>query len=127
MAHAPATPSELEHHAHAHAHEEHTGPGLYLKIGLVLFILTALEVGVYELAFEHPGMPLGVALHGVFVPVILTLSAFKFALVAMYYMHLKQDSKILSGAFIFSLILAAVIIVGLMVLMAYHHAFARSV
>jgi cytochrome c oxidase subunit 4 len=124
MAHAPATPSELqelEHDVH-----EHPGPGLYLKIGLLLFVLTAMEVGVYELAFEHPGLPIGQALHGVFVPVILALSAFKFALVAMYYMHLKQDSKLLSGTFVFPLILAAVIIVGLMLLLAYHHAFARA-
>jgi cytochrome c oxidase subunit 4 len=124
MAHAPATPSEA--HELAHDVHDHPGPGLYLKIGLLLFVLTALEVGVYELAFEHPGLHLGVALHGVFVPVILILSACKFALVAMYYMHLKQDSRILSGAFVFPLILAGLMIVGLMILVAYHHAFARS-
>jgi cytochrome c oxidase subunit 4 len=123
MAHAPVTPGELE----TLAHDEHThpGPGLYLKIGLALFVLTAMEVGVYEVAFEHPGNALGTALRGVFVPVILALSACKFALVAMYYMHLKQDGKLLSGVFVFALILAALVIVGLMILLAYHHAFAR--
>ncbi|HEU4698737.1 MAG TPA: cytochrome C oxidase subunit IV family protein [Gemmatimonadales bacterium] len=123
MAHASVTPGEMS----SLAHDEHThpGPGLYVKIGLALFVLTALEVGVYEVAFEHPGNALGTALRSVFVPVILLLSACKFALVAMYYMHLKQDGKLLSGVFIFGLILAALIIVGLMLLMAYHHAFAR--
>jgi cytochrome c oxidase subunit 4 len=124
MAHAHATPSEL--HETEHDVHTHPGPGMYLKIGLLLFVLTAMEVGVYELAFEHPGLALGQALHGVFVPVILALSAFKFTLVAMYYMHLKQDSKILSGAFVFPLIIAAGMIVGLILLMAYHHAFARA-
>jgi heme/copper-type cytochrome/quinol oxidase subunit 4 len=44
----------------------------------------------------------------------------------MFYMHLKQDSKLFSGVFVFPLIIAAVIIVGLMLLMAYHMAFARA-
>jgi cytochrome c oxidase subunit IV len=57
---------------------------------------------------------------------LLLLSAAKFALVAMFYMHLKQDSKLFSGVFVFPLIIATIIIVSLMVLMAYHMAFARS-
>ena len=61
-----------------------------------------------------------------FVPMLLLLSAAKFALVAMFYMHLKQDSKLFSGIFVFPLIIATIIIVSLMVLMAYHMTFARS-
>ena len=54
------------------------------------------------------------------------LSAIKFALVAMYYMHLKNDSKLFSGVFVFPLIIAAVVILALIALQAYHWAFARS-
>ena len=61
-----------------------------------------------------------------FVPLLLLLSAAKFALVAMFYMHLKQDSKLFTGVFVFPLIIAAIIVVALMLLMAYHFAFARS-
>jgi heme/copper-type cytochrome/quinol oxidase subunit 4 len=50
----------------------------------------------------------------------------KFALVAMYYMHLKNDSKLFSGVFVFPLIIAAVVILAMVALMAYHWAFARS-
>jgi heme/copper-type cytochrome/quinol oxidase subunit 4 len=57
---------------------------------------------------------------------LLLLSAAKFALVAMFYMHLKQDSKLFSGIFVFPLIIATVIILSLMVLTAYHFVFARS-
>ena len=46
---------------------------------------------------------------------LLLLSAVKFALVAMFYMHLKQDSKLFSGVFVFPLMIAAVIIVALIV------------
>jgi len=44
----------------------------------------------------------------------------------MFYMHLKQDSRLFSGIFVFPLTIATVIIIGLMVLMAYHMAFAKS-
>ena len=105
---------------------EHPSAGIYVKIGIVLFVLTALEVGLYEFTYgEHAGAT-GVALQPFFVPLLLTLSAAKFALVAMYYMHLKQDSRLFTGVFVFPLIIAVVVIVALILLEAYHFAFARS-
>ncbi len=50
------------------------------------------------------------------MPLLLLLSAAKFALVAMFYMHLKQDHRLFTGVFVFPLIIATVIIVALMVL-----------
>ena len=115
--------------AHAtSAHTEHGHPraAVYAKVGLVLFVLTALEVGLYEITYgEHVGS-MGPAIEPFFVPMLLLLSAAKFALVAMFYMHLKQDSKLFSGIFVFPLTIAAVIIVGLMILMSYHMAFSKS-
>ena len=111
--------------AQEHAHD-HPTPGTYAKIGLVLFVLTALEVGLYEFTFgEHAG-PLGHQIEPFFIPLLLALSAVKFALVAMYYMHLKNDSKLFSGVFVFPLIIAAVVIVAMVALMAYHWAYSRS-
>ena len=104
---------------------DHPGPMLYLKIGVILFILTALEVGLYELA--HRGGSVETILKPLLVPLLLILSAGKFALVAMYYMHLKQDSKLFSGLFVFPLIIAALVIVSLIVLFAYHYAFQRVI
>ena len=104
----------------------HPTAGLYAKVGLVLFVLTALEVGLYEITYgEHAG-EMASAIKPFFVPMLLLLSAAKFALVAMFYMHLRQDSKLFSGIFVFPLVIATVIIVSLMVLTAYHFAFARS-
>ena len=123
---ATPTPTVTEARAHEHAEHAHPTAGLYLKIGLVLFVLTALEVGLYEFTYgEHAGAA-GAAIQPFFVPLLLLLSAAKFALVAMFYMHLKQDHRLFSGVFIFPLIIATVLILGLVVLEAYHFAFARS-
>jgi cytochrome c oxidase subunit 4 len=109
-----------EEHAHGHP-----TPGTYTKVGLVLFILTALEVALYEITFgEHAGA-LG-DLRMVFVPALLTLSFAKFALVAMFYMHLKQDHRLFAGVFVFPLTIAAIVILALAALLAYHMAFAKS-
>ncbi len=115
--------------AHSTAHEQeqhHPTPGTYAKIGLLLFVLTALEVGLYEGTYGSNAGALGASLEPFFVPLLLLLSAVKFALVAMYYMHLKNDSKLFSGVFVFPIVIAAVIIVGLVALQAYHWAFAAS-
>jgi heme/copper-type cytochrome/quinol oxidase subunit 4 len=95
-------------------------------VGLVLFVLTAMEVGLYEVTYgEHAGA-FAEDIRPFFVPLLLLLSAAKFALVAMFYMHLKQDSKLFSGVFVFPLTIAALIVFGLMLLMAYHMTFARG-
>ena len=79
----------------AHAHDQHTHPtpGLYLKVAVVLFVLTALEV----LAFEAGRGGLGAGLRPVIEPIVVellvVLSAAKFVLVAMFYIHLKQDPR----------------------------------
>jgi cytochrome c oxidase subunit IV len=115
-------------HATSATEHEHSHPtaGVYAKVGLILFVLTALEVGLYEITYgEHAGAFAG-DIRPFFVPMLLLLSAAKFALVAMFYMHLKQDSKLFSGIFVFPLIIATIIIISMMVLMAYHMAFARS-
>src|ERR671910_1411534 len=111
--------------AHVPAEEHaHPTPGTYAKVGLILFVLTALEVALYEVTYGGSAGAMG-DLTSLFVPILLTLSAAKFALVAAFYMHLRQDSRLLSGVFVFPLIIAAVVIVSLLMLMAYHHAFAR--
>src|SRR5256714_15108825 len=80
---------------------EHAHPtaGVYLRVAAVLVILTVLEVGVFYVPAFHP----------VLVPVLLVLSAAKFALVVMFYMHLKADSRMLTFLFGAPLMLAAVL------------------
>ncbi|HEV8453679.1 MAG TPA: cytochrome C oxidase subunit IV family protein [Gemmatimonadales bacterium] len=108
--------------AHAHDQHAHPTPALYLKVALVLFVLTAMEV----LAFEAGRGGLGASLRPVFEPIVVlllvVLSAAKFALVAMFYMHLKQDPRLLANLFVFPLLIAAVIIAALIVLFSYWRA-----
>jgi cytochrome c oxidase subunit 4 len=118
----------MDAHAPGTAHTEHSHPsaGLYFKVGLVLFVLTALEVGLYEVTYGENASSFAATIKPLFVPILLILSAAKFALVAMFYMHLKQDHKLFSGVFVFPLIIAAFVIVALIILQAYHFSFARA-
>ncbi len=111
------TAAHAEHEAHSH------GAGIYFKVGFILFVLTALEVLLYEVCYGSmkemaPG--LGTALSPWFVALLLGLSAVKFWLVAMFYMHLRDDMKFLSWTFGFSLALAATVIVALITLFVYN-------
>ena len=104
-----------EGHAADHAHPT---PGMYFKVALVLFALTALEVLSFELG-RRDGAPLHAIVAPLVVEILLVLSAAKFALVAMFYMHLKQDSKLFSNLFVLPIIIASVIIIALIVLHEY--------
>jgi cytochrome c oxidase subunit IV len=53
------------------------------------------------------------------VLVLVVFSGAKFVLVAMFYMHLKQDPRLLANLFAFPLVIATVIIAALIVLLRY--------
>jgi cytochrome c oxidase subunit 4 len=104
---SPLDPSSVAvHELEAH----HPEPATYLKVATVLVVLTAFEVGVY---YVHG---LGLAM----MPILLTLAAAKFSLVALFYMHLKFDNPIFARLFVFGLLIAASILVALLALFAYH-------
>ncbi|HTS88073.1 MAG TPA: cytochrome C oxidase subunit IV family protein [Gemmatimonadales bacterium] len=108
-------------HAPGAADTGHAHPTwkVYTRVAIILFVLTALEVACYEVAHRHSPAGLATVLEPMVVEVLLVLSAFKFALVAMFYMHLKSDGKLLSSIFSFSLLLAALVITALMLLFSY--------
>jgi cytochrome c oxidase subunit 4 len=95
----------------AHDQHSHPGPRQYVMIGIVLVGLTILEILAYY-AEEDWGMLNAGAAAGV----IAILSAAKFIIVVMWYMHLKFDSKIFTGIFIFPALLAILIISAMYVL-----------
>ncbi len=102
--------------AHAEVHtgggeHAHPTPGLYTKIAVTLIILTALEVAVYYVE----------SIRAFLVPILIVLMIVKFALVGMYYMHLKQDAKLFTGLFVFPILLAVGVIVALMALFGVSH------
>ena len=90
---------QVEHHAHATT-------GTYLRIAAILVIITLLEVGVFYVP----------AFQSALVPVLLVLSAVKFALVVMFYMHLKFDSKFFAMLFGGPLFLGFLVVISLLFL-----------
>lgn len=105
--------SEIAHAENHEAQVHHPGASTYVLIAAFLFVLTAMEITVF---YVH-------ALRPVLVPLLLVLAAAKFALVVMFYMHLKYDAWLLTGVFVFPLIIATVLLVSLILLFAYlsHH------
>jgi cytochrome c oxidase subunit 4 len=91
---------------HDQGHRGHASTGFYWAVGGVLTVITAVEVAIFYVPF----------LSGVLVPLLLVLSAAKFALVVMFFMHLKFDSPIFSGVFLAGLVLAAFMTVALIIL-----------
>ncbi len=85
---------------------KHPSVDAYLAVAGVLTIITLVEVGVFYVpAFEV-----------ILAPVLLTLSAAKFALVVMFYMHLKADHRLFTLIFTVPLLLAMGVAVALMFL-----------
>ena len=92
---------------------EHTHPdwGTYKWVALILTAITALEVWIYYIpAFTATKL---------FVPTLLILSAIKFTIVVMFYMHLKYDAKLFRALFVGPLTLASFTIVGLLFLFGH--------
>lgn len=101
------TPKE-EHAPQTHVEgQNHPTWSTYWKIALILTVLTAVEVGLYETSFRASRL---------FIPILLILSLAKFVIVVMYYMHLKFDHKVFRTLFVGASVLASIILVGLLLL-----------
>jgi len=90
-------------------HGGHPDEILYIKVALVLFVITAAEVGVYYIE-SLKGMAL--------VAILLVMAVVKFVLVAMFFMHLRFDNPIFRRLFITGIGLA--IFVYMIVLTTLH-------
>ena len=93
---------------HAEAHEAHPTWSTYWKVALILTVITVVEVMCYYI-------PAFVATP-YFVPTLLILSAVKFAIVVMFYMHLKYDAKLYRALFTGPFLVAMATIIVLMFL-----------
>lgn len=93
------------HHAAA-AHGGHPSPKEYVRIGIVLAVLTALEVGA-----SYAGVS-----GSVLIPTLLVLALIKFALVVLWFMHLKFDDRRYARFFVMGLSGAAVLYLVVLIL-----------
>lgn len=79
--------------------QNHPTPVDYIKVAIVLAVVTSAEVAVYYIS----------SLRTLLVPLLLVMSAVKFFLVAMWFMHLKFDSKMFRRLFVLGIALAVVV------------------
>jgi cytochrome c oxidase subunit 4 len=109
MAHDPAhhdTP-DPETHVSGEVHH-HPSPATYIKVGVILTVITIWEVWAYYIP--------SLVASRIFVPMLLILSALKFAIVVMFYMHLKYDHKLFRALFTGPLLIAGLTGIALLFL-----------
>ena len=65
------------------ARDSHPSPAEYVRIALILAVITALEVAVYYVPAVEP----------ILVPLLFLFAIVKFALVVLWFMHLRFESR----------------------------------
>ena len=94
--------------AHAEHEHAHPGEGQYLLVALFLAIVTGAEVVLYYVRLDFR----------LYAPLLGVLAAVKFATVAMFFMHLRFDSRIFRWFFVTGIILAGTVYT--IVLLTFH-------
>ena len=98
-------------HTPGHGAHAHTTWKQYKWVALILLVITVVEVWIYYI-------PSFVA-SKLFVPSLLIMSAVKFAIVVLFYMHLKYDARLFRALFTGPLIIAVVTIISLLFLFGH--------
>ncbi len=73
------------------------GPATWIRVLVLLTVATVLEVLTY--VFEAN-------LGALTAPILILFAIVKFVLVVAYYMHLKFDNRILTGIFVWGMVIA---------------------
>ena len=89
-----------------HAAHEHPGELTYIKVAIILAIVTVLEVAIYYIE----------ALDTILVPALIVMSVFKFIAVVSFFMHLRFDDRRLAWIFGLAMLVTLSVVVALDVL-----------
>ena len=100
-----ATAGEAAAPGHAHPTE-----GKYIQIALILAVITAAEVATFYFDDE---------LGDFMVPSLIAMMIAKFAMVAMWFMHLKFDSRLFSRLFVTGIIVAVSVYIAALATFQY--------
>ena len=87
----------------------HPTPLTYVRVAFTLAAITGVEVGLFYVDMTP----------ALFVACFFVLSATKFALVAMFYMHLRYEAKLFSTLFFAGLALAVAVVFTLIALFQF--------
>src|SRR5947208_7104126 len=98
------TNADTDVHAMGEVHEHPTWTQ-YKWVALILTLITVVEVWIYYTPFKDSPL---------FVPALLIMSAVKFAIVVLFYMHLKYDHKLFKALFTGPLVIAITTLMALM-------------
>jgi cytochrome c oxidase subunit 4 len=99
-----------DHAPHADHVHEHPSWKQYKWVALWLTLITVFEVWIYYTSFKDTPY---------YVPLLLVLSATKFAIVVLFYMHLKYDHKLFKALFTGPLIIAVCTLLALFALFSH--------
>ena len=100
------TNPDIDVHAMGEVHEHPTWKQ-YKWVAIILTVITILEVWVYYTSFSKTPL---------FVPTLLIMSAAKFAIVVLFYMHLRYDHRLFKALFTGPLIIAISTLLALLLL-----------
>ena len=84
---------------HAGSHAGHPSAKEYVRIAVILFVLTGLEI-----AASYAGVS-----SGILIPTLWVLAIVKFALVVLWFMHLRFDDRRYARFFVMGLSGASVL------------------
>ena len=87
---------------HDSEHPAHPGVGQYVEIGIILAVMTLLEVIIFE-SFDN-GLDTAIG-----IPALILLTILKFVLVVMWFMHLRFDHKMFRRFFYVGVILSLIV------------------
>ena len=99
----PAT--GVDHESDAHG-EHHPTDRLYIRVAIILTIVTAIEVAIYYIE----------GIRDFLVPVLIVLSVAKFAAVVGYFMHLKFDDRRFMLLFVAGLAISIAVVSGVVIM-----------
>ena len=95
----------------AHGGHSHPTPKTYAKIAGVLCAITLVEFLFY---YIH-------GMRHVLIPILVILSAIKFSLVAMFYMHLRFEHNIFTRLLLVGMFIGVGVVLSLLVLFTLSH------
>ena len=90
------------------AEQGHASVKTYVLIGLILTAITAAEVAIFYIP--------AISATSWLAPILIAMSAAKFAIVVMFYMHLKYDHRLFSISFFGPMVLAVTVIISIIML-----------
>ena len=96
-----------ETHAPTPHSGRHPGPREYIRIAIILGVITAAEVAIYYIEGAKDFL----------IPVLFLFSFVKFALVVLWFMHLRFDSRTYARFFVMGL--AGAVTLFLIVLLTF--------